>query len=41
MIVPSIDIRGGRAVQLRGGNYPVLDVGDPEEVAARYGQYRR
>jgi phosphoribosyl-ATP pyrophosphohydrolase len=32
---------GGRAVQLRGGKpeggkYPVLDVGDPEEVAARY-----
>jgi phosphoribosyl-AMP cyclohydrolase / phosphoribosyl-ATP pyrophosphohydrolase len=36
MIIPSIDIKGGRAVQLRGGNYPVLDVGDPEEVAARY-----
>jgi phosphoribosyl-AMP cyclohydrolase / phosphoribosyl-ATP pyrophosphohydrolase len=36
VIVPSIDIKGGRAVQLRGGNYPVLDVGDPEEVAARY-----
>ncbi len=36
MIVPSIDIRAGRAVQLRGGNYPVLDVGDPEEVADRY-----
>jgi phosphoribosyl-ATP pyrophosphohydrolase len=36
VIVPSIDIQGGRAVQLRGGNYPVVDVGDPEEVAARY-----
>jgi len=36
MIVPSIDIKGGRAVQLRGGRHPVLDVGDPEEVAARY-----
>jgi len=36
VIVPSIDIRAGRAVQLRGGNYPVLDVGDPEEVADRY-----
>ena len=36
MIVPSIDIRGGRAVQLRGGKHPVLDVGDPEEVAERY-----
>ena len=35
MIVPSIDIKGGRAVQLRGGNHPTLDVGDPEEVAAR------
>jgi phosphoribosyl-ATP pyrophosphohydrolase len=36
MIVPSIDILGGRAVQLRGGKHPVLDVGDPEEVADRY-----
>jgi phosphoribosyl-AMP cyclohydrolase / phosphoribosyl-ATP pyrophosphohydrolase len=36
LIIPSIDIKGGRAVQLRGGNYPTLDVGDPEEVAARY-----
>lgn len=36
MIVPSIDIRTGRAVQLRGGRHPVLDVGDPEEVAERY-----
>jgi phosphoribosyl-ATP pyrophosphohydrolase len=36
VIVPSIDIKGGRAVQLRGGKHPVLDVGDPEEVAERY-----
>jgi phosphoribosyl-ATP pyrophosphohydrolase len=41
LIVPSIDIMGGRAVQLRGGKpsggkYPVLDVGAPEEVAERY-----
>lgn len=36
MIIPSIDIKGGRAVQLRGGNYPALDAGDPEELAARY-----
>jgi phosphoribosyl-AMP cyclohydrolase / phosphoribosyl-ATP pyrophosphohydrolase len=41
LIIPSIDIMGGRAVQLRGGKpqggkYPVLDVGDPEEVAERY-----
>lgn len=36
MIIPSIDIKGGRAVQLRGGKYPVLDVEEPGEVAARY-----
>jgi phosphoribosyl-AMP cyclohydrolase / phosphoribosyl-ATP pyrophosphohydrolase len=36
VIIPSIDIQGGRAVQLRGGKHPVLDVGEPEEVAARY-----
>jgi phosphoribosyl-AMP cyclohydrolase / phosphoribosyl-ATP pyrophosphohydrolase len=36
MIIPSIDIKGGRAVQLRGGKYPELDLGDPQEVAARY-----
>ncbi len=41
MIVPSIDIMGGKAVQLRGGKpsggkYPVLEVGDPEAVAERY-----
>lgn len=40
MIVPSVDILGGRAVQLRGGKpeggkYPVLDLGDPELLAAR------
>jgi len=38
VIIPSIDIQGGRAVQLRGGTYPTLDVGDPEEVAERYGR---
>lgn len=31
MIVPSIDIRGGRAVQLRHGREFVLDAGDPLE----------
>lgn len=31
MIVPSIDIRNGRAVQLRRGNELVLDGGDPLE----------
>jgi phosphoribosyl-ATP pyrophosphohydrolase len=35
MIIPSLDILNGRAVQLRGGRYPVLDVGDPEIVAER------
>jgi phosphoribosyl-ATP pyrophosphohydrolase len=35
MIIPSIDILGGRAVQLRGGRHPVLDVGDPEKLAER------
>jgi len=35
MLVPSIDIQNGRAVQLRGGSYPTLDVGDPLELAAR------
>ena len=33
MIVPSIDIKGGRAVQLRGGRHQPLDVGDPEKLA--------
>ncbi|TXT42969.1 MAG: histidinol dehydrogenase, partial [Spirochaetes bacterium] len=35
MIIPSIDILGGRAVQLRGGRQLVLDVGDPEKLAER------
>jgi phosphoribosyl-ATP pyrophosphohydrolase len=35
MIVPSIDIRKGRAVQLVGGREQVLDGGDPFEVAER------
>jgi phosphoribosyl-ATP pyrophosphohydrolase len=35
MIVPSIDIQEGRAVQLRGGAFPTLDLGDPLELAAR------
>lgn len=35
MIVPSIDILGGRAVQLRGGRHPVLEVGNPEALAEK------
>jgi len=33
MIVPSIDILDGKAVQLRGGRHPMLEVGDPEKLA--------
>jgi phosphoribosyl-ATP pyrophosphohydrolase/phosphoribosyl-AMP cyclohydrolase len=36
MIVPSIDLRGGRAVQLIGGREHALDGGDPLEVAERF-----
>ncbi len=36
MIVPSIDIQRGRAVQLRGGKFEALDLGDPLALAARY-----
>ncbi len=36
MIVPSIDIMDGRAVQLVGGREKVLDAGDPLEVARRF-----
>lgn len=36
MIVPSIDIMDGRAVQLVGGKGAPLDGGDPLEVAARF-----
>jgi phosphoribosyl-AMP cyclohydrolase / phosphoribosyl-ATP pyrophosphohydrolase len=35
VIVPSIDIRNGRAVQLRGGRHEPLDVGEPEKLAER------
>ncbi|MCE5255291.1 MAG: phosphoribosyl-ATP diphosphatase [Spirochaetaceae bacterium] len=35
MIIPSIDILDGRAVQLRGGRHPMIDVGNPEEVAQK------
>lgn len=35
MIIPSIDILGGRAVQLRGGRHPPIDVGDPWVAAEK------
>jgi phosphoribosyl-AMP cyclohydrolase / phosphoribosyl-ATP pyrophosphohydrolase len=37
MIVPSIDLQGGHAVQLIGGVHKVLDAGDPRPLARRYG----
>jgi len=36
MIVPSIDIIGGSAVQLVGGREQALDAGDPIEIAKRF-----
>ncbi len=38
MIIPSIDILNGRAVQLRGGKQPPLVAGNPLELAERYGR---
>jgi phosphoribosyl-ATP pyrophosphohydrolase len=37
MIVPSIDLMEGNAVQLRGGCEKVLDAGDPFPIARRFG----
>lgn len=39
MIIPSIDIQGGRAVQLVGGSRFEMDCGDPIELAERYAIY--
>ncbi len=36
MIVPSIDLQGGRTVQLVGGRDMVLDAGDPRPFARRF-----
>lgn len=36
MIIPSIDISGGQAVQLIGGQEKALDAGDPLAVAERF-----
>ena len=38
MIVPSIDLMGGRAVQLVGGERMALDAGDPRPIAERFGR---
>lgn len=37
MIVPSIDLRHGQAVQLIGGETPALEAGDPLPLAHRFG----
>ena len=36
MIIPSIDLQGGRTVQLRGGQEFVLDAGDPRPWLLRF-----
>lgn len=38
MIIPSIDVMGGRAVQLVQGRKKVLDAGDPRPLAERFGR---
>lgn len=38
MIVPSIDLMDGRAVQLIGGKEKALDAGDPRPLAVRFGR---
>jgi len=37
MIVPSIDLQDGQAVQLVGGETKALDAGDPRPIARQYG----
>ncbi|MEO0483585.1 MAG: phosphoribosyl-ATP diphosphatase, partial [Planctomycetota bacterium] len=36
MIVPSIDLLGGQAVQLIGGETPAIEAGDPRPIADRF-----
>ena len=36
MIIPSIDIQGGKTVQLIGGEVPAIDAGDPEPLAEKF-----
>jgi len=38
MIVPSIDLQGGRTVQLVGGRDLALEAGDPRPLAERFGR---
>ena len=38
MIVPSIDLQDGQAVQLIGGEKKALDAGDPRPIARQYGR---
>ena len=37
MIIPSIDISGGQAVQLVGGEMPAIEAGDPLPILERFG----
>jgi phosphoribosyl-ATP pyrophosphohydrolase len=37
MMVPSVDLRGGSAVQLVGGRELAVDAGDPTPIAERFG----
>lgn len=38
MMIPSIDLRAGNAVQLEGGKEQKLDAGDPAPIAERFGR---
>ena len=38
MIIPSIDIMGGHAVQLVQGREKKIDAGDPRPLASRFGR---
>ncbi len=38
MIIPSIDLMGGQAVQLREGREMVIEAGDPRPLAERFGR---
>ena len=38
MIIPSIDLQNGHAVQLIGGKEKALDAGDPRPIAERFGR---